>query len=312
LSEPLFVAQRQVITATIASVAVFGYDYILTVGDEIEYIWSSKWGAGKFLFLLARYSVIVDSSLLLYFLLSGNLSAPACKSLFYSLAYLQWVGTSFAETILGCRTWAVWERSKRVLGILTVAFVVSFIVGMIFIHKYLISLRFTQLSRTPYQMAGCFHTGGTTDLFITFAAVLFLETVIFLTTIVRGFQQVRQFKTSGLVRGLYLNGSLYYGYVLIMSVINMIIMTVEPFDRTDLLIAMQRVFHSVFATRILLQLRKWVHQEEMHPTFNLPEASMQFNEQCTSELDTALSSTLPPPSAEEGLFADEWVFTVTR
>lgn len=41
-------------------------DYVDTVSDEIEYIWKAKWGAGKILFLLVRYSTWPVASVAVY------------------------------------------------------------------------------------------------------------------------------------------------------------------------------------------------------------------------------------------------------
>ncbi|RXW19910.1 hypothetical protein EST38_g5928 [Candolleomyces aberdarensis] len=47
------------------SLAVLYYDYLLTLKDEIEYVWKQKWRISTFLYVLCRYALIAN---ILYFL----------------------------------------------------------------------------------------------------------------------------------------------------------------------------------------------------------------------------------------------------
>lgn len=40
---------------------MFVYDYFLTLGMEVEFVWSSRWGFMKVLYLLQRYLPFLDS-----------------------------------------------------------------------------------------------------------------------------------------------------------------------------------------------------------------------------------------------------------
>lgn len=42
------------------------YDYILTWYLEYKYIWRSKWGHTKILFLLTRYTPMINAYFILY------------------------------------------------------------------------------------------------------------------------------------------------------------------------------------------------------------------------------------------------------
>ncbi|KIJ34728.1 hypothetical protein M422DRAFT_263085 [Sphaerobolus stellatus SS14] len=39
----------------VSAFALFLYDYVLTISDEIEYIWDKEWSFGKLLFISNRY-----------------------------------------------------------------------------------------------------------------------------------------------------------------------------------------------------------------------------------------------------------------
>jgi len=53
--------------AIVASSAMFIWDYILTLGLEVDLVWKSKWNFMKGLYLLQRYLPFIDTiGLVLY------------------------------------------------------------------------------------------------------------------------------------------------------------------------------------------------------------------------------------------------------
>lgn len=50
-----------------AAVAMFVYDYLLTLEMEIELVWRSKWNWIKYLYLFQRYLPFVDTVFLSVF-----------------------------------------------------------------------------------------------------------------------------------------------------------------------------------------------------------------------------------------------------
>ncbi|KZV86307.1 hypothetical protein EXIGLDRAFT_587720, partial [Exidia glandulosa HHB12029] len=67
------------------------WDFVLTLREEVRWIWGSSWGLGKILFLLGRY--------------------------------MTWAEVILAVClILILRTWAIWKRSRRVLCGLLIIF----------------------------------------------------------------------------------------------------------------------------------------------------------------------------------------------
>ncbi|KAG6848202.1 hypothetical protein H0H93_002430, partial [Arthromyces matolae] len=71
---------------------ILAYDYLLTLGMEIEVIWTAKWGVGEVLFFLARYPTFINVIIKLAYYLVPNVSVDMCKGL--SVA-----GVAIAEVI---------------------------------------------------------------------------------------------------------------------------------------------------------------------------------------------------------------------
>lgn len=47
--------------STVAACVLFVWDYILTFGLEVQYIWKSRWTVVKVVYLIQRYLPFVDS-----------------------------------------------------------------------------------------------------------------------------------------------------------------------------------------------------------------------------------------------------------
>ena len=50
------------ILTTVASCTIFIWDYILTLGMEVDLVWKSKWNFMKGLYFFQRYSPFIDTT----------------------------------------------------------------------------------------------------------------------------------------------------------------------------------------------------------------------------------------------------------
>ncbi|KAF9005410.1 hypothetical protein BDQ17DRAFT_346731 [Cyathus striatus] len=82
---------------TVASVTIFLYDYFLTLGSEIDLIWSSPWNAVKILYFLARYMPFIDLINMAYHHFTYGLSEMSCTASYKATGWLFLVGMSVAE-----------------------------------------------------------------------------------------------------------------------------------------------------------------------------------------------------------------------
>jgi Family of unknown function (DUF6533) len=42
------------------------YDFLLTLGEEMDLVWETRWNLGKVLFFATRYPPLLDAAMLLY------------------------------------------------------------------------------------------------------------------------------------------------------------------------------------------------------------------------------------------------------
>jgi len=111
--------------AELASSTIILYDHIVTLGAEIELIWTSGWTVGKVLFLLNRYYTLAVVIFNNYVLFSPHLNDKLC------LYWFRWQGCTgiiafvFGELILQLRLYALYFRDRRVLVLMAVVFVAA-------------------------------------------------------------------------------------------------------------------------------------------------------------------------------------------
>ncbi|THG96962.1 hypothetical protein EW026_g4969 [Hermanssonia centrifuga] len=115
-------------------------------------------------------------------------------------------GVAFAEFIFIWRTYALWERSKKILYLLgTMWGSYSYGWQAIFyiLVKFAIALEF---GPQPFpEVSGCNMIFGSNVLFISFTTLLLLDAVIIILTLVKGIRQMRITK-SPLLKTLYRDG----------------------------------------------------------------------------------------------------------
>jgi len=244
--------KRFVTCMDIVAAVVLVYDYTLTFSDELRYIWSSPFSLGTVLYVLTRYPVFEETTLVLYHQFA-IMSPEKCDIIYKTIGYQLGIGTLVSESILARRTWAIWAQSPIMGGFLITALIVFWIPVFYFLQDSLNSLVFST-APSP-TIAGCFLASQKNILFVVFILITCFETLILVLTLTTFAPFYRQKKTH-LIQVLYRDGVMNYVYLCALSICNVVVLTTAPHGYTTLLSALQRVLHSVLSARVLLNLRK--------------------------------------------------------
>ncbi|TEB39536.1 hypothetical protein FA13DRAFT_1723747 [Coprinellus micaceus] len=86
-----------------SSLTILAFDYTLTFGDEIEYIWKERWRMGTFLYFFCRYAVLSNTIFAIFDALD-NLKDRSTNA--------------FLVAVWGLRTYAIYGQSKKLLALL--------------------------------------------------------------------------------------------------------------------------------------------------------------------------------------------------
>ncbi|KAJ8697741.1 hypothetical protein PTI98_004515 [Pleurotus ostreatus] len=287
---------RQSSYIPIASGALLGYDYILTVYDERNLVWQAKWSVGKVLFLLTRYPTFVDVGMAIYHNIAPSIPPETCVLLYNVSGWMVIIGMIIAEIIMVIRVWALWGNSKIVGAILVVLSIIGVVVTAISYALFSGSLEFIATDTIAPGLIGCLPGRGTNIVFIGYLVLMAYEALVMILLLLKGVQHFRHVSTRFLY-AFYQDGIVYYGVLLCahdqqhrqsVTLIPIIVfsdirpechrsvnwtgeplsffvphhaihsITLSPHQRenANLLTTLQRTFHSILSARMLLQLRK--------------------------------------------------------
>ncbi|KAF8636829.1 hypothetical protein AX17_003236 [Amanita inopinata Kibby_2008] len=149
---------------TLASMAVFVFDYLLTLPLEVDYVWKSRFNVVNTLYFITRYLPFIDVSIALYQQFQTSLSPEACLQANKAFGWLYVIGFSVGEIILSLRTWAVCGMDRR----LTVAFPVIYLGLMVpmYFNIYHVSESLVIRKMPISKPTGCILVGGGRELFV--------------------------------------------------------------------------------------------------------------------------------------------------
>jgi len=269
---------RLLTNLNVACISILVFDYLLTFSDEIEYVWSSKWNAGKILYFLIRYPVLLD----IFVVKVANLtplSPRQCQMLVYTVDWLFTVGIGVVAVMLALRTWIIWHRNKRIGWVLGALLTLLWIAMLLF-AGFSVSAK-TEFYHYPENIRnmGCLilKRDEKPHFYLVVIVIGVFEICIFILTCARIYrsswsrrilsrvtgagtpQKVGLSSTgfSPVVSVLYRDALL--NYVLLLVLVNLALLSVTPV-RTEILapaaLGWQRTAHAIFGSRTLLHMRK--------------------------------------------------------
>lgn len=237
----------------VASFMVLVYDVLLTLGEEINYVWFQPWTLGSVLFMVNRYLPFIDTSMGLYLQLAVT-TPRKCEQYYNGITWLIAIGLMVSETILLLRTWALWERQMKILLILGGLSTLTFVPGILITHWEIKSLKFGPV---PEGGVGCNMISASKVIMVAYVLIALSETVVVVLTIIKGQQHRARASRSSWVKRVYRHGLIFYLYLLAITIANMVVPLAAAQPRYKNYLAVpQRVFHSIFCNRVILLIQR--------------------------------------------------------
>ncbi|TBU65690.1 hypothetical protein BD310DRAFT_911862 [Dichomitus squalens] len=208
--------------------AILFYDFSLTFSTEVEYFWKSAnislfsvlFAANRYFGLLGPIPTIFE-----YF---TSPSEQSCRNLqVYHQAFAVASQATIA-IILVLRTYALYERSGRILVLLIVTHVGGAIAALVMM---ITTESPKDIDTTlPFNFSGCdlsLTNGQSFHLAIAWFAMLWFDTTIFVLTLARAIQMHRRLP-GGIVEILFRDGTIYYGIIVASTVTNIATFLATP------------------------------------------------------------------------------------
>ncbi|KZS98875.1 hypothetical protein SISNIDRAFT_545737 [Sistotremastrum niveocremeum HHB9708] len=232
-----------------ASFTVLMWDHIITLDQEVTRIWKQPWNGGKLLFLLNRYLSPTQYLLQLFALDLPAFSGPRCPKV-YRLSFATAVyATAIAEFILILRTYALYNSSKRVLVFLLLMFgahIMVMIMAVIHASPYPL----------PQGITGCTLTGKGL-LYVFFWVTPWIADSIILVLTLWKIGELRRHSPIKLplIHVLARDGILWYGVIVAIDTINVLIYLLCPSGVKPMGGAFCETCMTIMISRLQLNLR---------------------------------------------------------
>ncbi|EJD50441.1 hypothetical protein AURDEDRAFT_160343 [Auricularia subglabra TFB-10046 SS5] len=130
--------------ARLACFTAFAYDWLLTIGDEVEFVWGMAWLGSKMIFMLLRYITLVEMGLIVvYFvdfphavrplhfeltLKTRPLTQSQAPAQSFATTTLMIIIVCIVQVLLQLRIYIVYGRSRKLLWSNAVLFVVELVI----------------------------------------------------------------------------------------------------------------------------------------------------------------------------------------
>ncbi|KAJ3513164.1 hypothetical protein NLJ89_g3104 [Agrocybe chaxingu] len=170
----------------LAGTVIFLYDYLLTLGMEVEYVWPGPWTTIKVVYFIQRYIPFIDTMwIALHINFGDNLSPVLCQRLNTAGRALMCVGLTTSEVVLALM-------------------------------------------------------------------------------VIPAFRSFRFRSNSALYHAVYAEGVIYYFYLFIISIINILLFGLTSVDGSYqfLVTTLSRCLHSILTSRVLLHIRAGINEDQ--------------------------------------------------
>jgi len=292
-SLPAQTFESRLVPSTLCACAtILVYDLACTLDQEILYVWPRPWSMSTALFVLNRYLPFVDTFLSLSAKFT-RISPEECLMRNKAVGWLSVFGIMLSEGILMLRTYAIWERKRGVLIFLCALALVVSVPTIVFLY---LETRSLQYKPNSPDVLGCTLAHSGKILIFGYLMIMISETAIAVLTAVKAYRDLRRSRVPWILK-LYRDGMLFYVYLLIVSIANVMVPILAPSMYANWLATPQRVLHSVLCSRVLLLIlrrRRIVSTEVSRSTTSESETTgMVFSsvvDGTTGSLDFALTT----------------------
>lgn len=241
--------------ANLGSLAILVFDYCITFSEEVHWTWSKSWDVTRIIFIISRYLPFAGVGMTAYDAL--RVSNQCTSTLEGNIIHI--ISIVSAEALLVIRTWAFWQKSKKLLIGLLVYSVLTIAAAMA------VDLSPTMLIPGEEPPLGTCYFQSTRNAALVYVFLAMFECVILILTVYKRVHDYQDFQ-SGIIVTLYYDGMIYMLCILTITIANVIIGTALASAYSNMLDTLQLVSHSVLASRILFRLRHRnarVHESSM-------------------------------------------------
>jgi len=271
----ILVDSQIVIYTQVAMLTLLAYDYIISLPQEVSYMWFSNWSWIKILYLFSRYSPFLDTTLAIEEKLNPHNSLASCNRTMTFNTIFFGLGIGISDLILLIRTYAMYQKSRKVLLFLVLLWVVLAAVNLLAATKWTGSFSDSELIELP-GIPSCFLAGENKDGLINYISLLVGETAVVALTIWKGLRDYHYCKygfpraTQSVVKTFYLDGISFYMCILPITLGSVLVLEFAP-PQLQILNTPLRVMHSILCCRLVIHVREVANPDDNRTAENLSD-----------------------------------------
>ncbi|KAF4574442.1 hypothetical protein EYR36_005777 [Pleurotus pulmonarius] len=174
--------------------------------------------------------------LALLYCIAPSIPLTVCTYIYDVSGWMIIAGIIISEIIMVIRVWALWQFSRVVGALLLVMAILGIGVTSISYVKFSDEISFIDMNAIPLSLNlnGCFPAFGSNIVFLAFVSLFVWETLVMVLLLSKGAQHFRHVSRSFL-RTVYQDGVLYYGVMVVVSCMNVVILLTWPVEGANLL-----------------------------------------------------------------------------
>ncbi|KAF7332720.1 hypothetical protein MKEN_00155400 [Mycena kentingensis (nom. inval.)] len=177
--------------AQLASSTIIVFDHLITLDEEINFIWGSSWSIGKTLFIINRYYTLASVALNTYGFFSPNLTNSVRLLFFHWQGWTGLVSCSIAQIILQMRIYAMYFLNKRILAVMVALFVCALTTASVIMGRVLQGIHAIAHPLPGTSFTFCTPLGIPRYFFVFWVPLICFEVLLCAMALYRGLQTFR-------------------------------------------------------------------------------------------------------------------------
>lgn len=258
--------------AAVAFVMILLYDYVLTFGEEVEFIWKQKISVGSILFLFNRYMPMIDLVIAM-----NSYTNRAIQQDKFCLPWVRidvWITVlcvGIIDVLLLLRTWALWGRSKTILICLSVLLVACILAASgTSLYYSLTVVEFPSLD----NIRSCLYTIPNINIIYgSYVSSILFDSTVMILTLIKAVPARQPNGLTPLITQLLKDGVQYFVIIFLTAIVNMIMVNLAPPAPSATLSILYLVMASTLGCRLILNLRGSI----LRPAYNEENTTIYLN-----------------------------------
>ncbi|KAF8076748.1 hypothetical protein FPV67DRAFT_430605 [Lyophyllum atratum] len=263
---------QAIILWTVGMFCIFGWDYFMNLPKEIERVWKKNFSYISALYVLNRYYGLIQFAVVIPLFttpITHAISVETCQSesplTSFHTCYLtlqtiseifRWqpvgalISTFLSQIIMGSRVYALYGKSKIIIGVLGTIMLAEFIIHVITLTKV-----FPAPSPAPGVIVPCVAIGPTNWLVGFWVMPLAFDTVTFVMTLYKSIEHWRNKVTSSTLALLFRDGLIYFAAIFTMNLLTVVLFVTQSETLQAINLPATLMLNIIMSCRLVLNLR---------------------------------------------------------